>query len=119
MVTGNLHLEVHNYLNSDRYSSSHRTGDRECPMRDVGNIKLDSQRQTREDPMSLFVQTREVRREEKYERVQQLMILMDEIRKEEIERKARKQVKKKMKHSKQNREEDRKSDKKHSKKSKS
>ena len=96
-----------------------RTGDRECPMRDTGNIKLDSQRQTREDPMSLFVQTREVRREEKYERVQQLMILMDEIRKEEIERKARKQEKKKIKHAKRGRDDDRKGDKKHSKKSKS
>jgi retinitis pigmentosa 9 protein len=30
----------------------HRTGDRECPLLESGNLLIDAQRQAREDPMA-------------------------------------------------------------------
>lgn len=66
-------------------------------MRQSGNLAVERQRQSREDPMSRFVSEREQRREEKYARVEQLMLLVDEIRAEEAERKRRKEEKKALK----------------------
>jgi retinitis pigmentosa 9 protein len=75
----------------------HRTGDADCPLRDTGNVKLDAQRQAREDPMSKFVAKRVMEKEEKYERVAQLRALVEEIREEERERKRLKKMTKKEK----------------------
>lgn len=66
-------------------------------MRQSGNLAVERQRQSREDPMSRFVSEREQRREEKYARVEQLMLLVDEIRVEEAERKRHKEEKKALK----------------------
>ena len=73
----------------------HRTGDRECPLRDLGNIVLDAQRQAREDPMSAMIarNSRDQARIEKYERAAQLLTLVEEIREEERRRKERKKRK--------------------------
>lgn len=71
-------------------SSKHatcRTGDRECPMWESGNLAIESQRRTREDPMAEYAAQKDRDRLEKYERVQQLKLLVEEIRSEERERK--------------------------------
>jgi retinitis pigmentosa 9 protein len=78
----------------------HRTNDRECPLQKQGNILLDSERQAREDPMSRFVAKKLKDRQEKYERVEQLKILVEEIRREEAERKRKKKHKEEKKKSK-------------------
>ena len=65
----------------------HRTGDIECPMRNQ-NVVLDAERQAREDPMSAFIVVKEGDRRKKYERVEYLMQVLEEIRSEERERKA-------------------------------
>lgn len=80
-----------------------RTGDRECPMSKSGNDRIDSQRQVREDPMSRFVSKESKRRQEKYEWVEQLKVLMEQIRQEEKERKLKKELKKKKKSKKRKR----------------
>jgi retinitis pigmentosa 9 protein len=89
-----------------------RTGDRECPMRESGNKRIETIRQTIEDPMSFFVESKQQERQEKYARVEQLKVtsigfiahihvviidnaahvqaLMVEIRAEEAARKKRK-----------------------------
>eukprot|EP01038_Epipyxis_sp_PR26KG_P009118 gene9118-12299_t len=72
----------------------HRTNDRECPMRISGNIRLDSERQEREDPMSSFVLQKMQARNEKYARVEELKALLDTIREEEKARKIKKKNKK-------------------------
>ena len=51
-----------------------------------GNDRIDSQRQVREDPMSRFVSKESKRRQEKYEWVEQLKVLMEQIRQEELAR---------------------------------
>eukprot|EP01039_Chlorochromonas_danica_P011154 gene11154-12433_t len=68
----------------------HRTGDAECPLRLSGNLSLESRRVTREDPMIAFVSERERNRRLKYERVEQLKLLVEEVREEERQRKRRK-----------------------------
>lgn len=75
----------------------HRTNDRECPLYQNGNVIIDSERQAREDPMCSFVAKKVVERKEKYERVRQLMLIMEEIRAEEKERKANKKRRKEKK----------------------
>jgi retinitis pigmentosa 9 protein len=81
----------------------HRTGDRECPLRELGNILLDAQRQVKEDPMSSMIaeNDREQERLEKYERAAQLLELVKEIRDEE---KARKEKKKRKRDRRENKE---------------
>lgn len=74
-----------------------RTGDRECPMRDCGNLAIESQRRTREDPMSEYMSQTDRDRMAKYERVEQLRLLVEEIRAEERERKRRKEERKAVK----------------------
>ena len=58
----------------------------ECPLAKQGNLVLDSERQAREDPMSIFVAKKAKERQEKYERGEQLKLIVDEIRSEEAER---------------------------------
>jgi hypothetical protein len=56
-----------------------RTGDRECPMSKSGNKRIETIRQTIEDPMSYFVETKQQERAEKYARVEQLKVMMIEL----------------------------------------
>lgn len=51
-----------------------RSGDRECPMRVSGNRMAETIRQTIEDPMSFFVESKLQQREEKYARVDHLKV---------------------------------------------
>jgi retinitis pigmentosa 9 protein len=90
----------------------HRTGDRECPLANQGNFLLDTERQAREDPMAKFVASRSKEREEKYARVEELKLIVEQIRKEERDRKKRKSDKRDLKRSKKTH----KSDKSHKKK---
>ena len=53
-----------------------RTGDRECPMRESGNKRIETIRQTIEDPMSLFVESKQQARIEKYARVEHLKVIV-------------------------------------------
>jgi hypothetical protein len=62
-------------------------------MRLSGNLQLDSERRSREDPMTNY-STSSRKRDLKYERVEFLKSLVDEIRKEEILRKEKKLNKK-------------------------
>ncbi len=66
-------------------------------MRLSGNVNIDKERQIREDPMARFVSSKQREREEKYERVELLKRLVDEIREEERERKRRKEEKRLLK----------------------
>lgn len=75
----------------------HRTNDRECPLYKQGNVVLDSERQAREDPMSAFVANKLKLRQEKYERLEKLRELVEEIRREESARKKMKREAKKSK----------------------
>lgn len=72
----------------------HRTNDKECPLAQRGNLLLDSERQAREDPMSVFVANKIKLREEKYSRANYLKQIMEEIRKEETEKKRKRELKK-------------------------
>jgi len=74
-----------------------RTGDKECPLKDAGNLNLEPERLSREDPMSKFTATAQQRRLEKYKRVELMKELLIEIRVEEKERKEKKRQKKEMK----------------------
>ena len=86
-----------------------RTGDRECPMYHSGNVALDVQRRSREDPMSTFVQTtNDPERQEKLQRVAYLKQLLEEIREEERERKRKKMEKRDRKESKKSHHKDKK-----------
>lgn len=75
----------------------HRSGDRECPLTQRGNFLLDSERQAREDPMSHFVATKLRERELKYERVEYLKAIVEEIRREERDKHDKKKKRKKNK----------------------
>lgn len=75
----------------------HRSGDRECPMRDSGNLNVEMQRRFREDPMAQVLTAKQQLRKEKYERVEYLKRLVDEIRSEERERKRQKSERKELK----------------------
>ena len=79
----------------------HRTNDKECPLAKQGNLLLDSERQAREDPMSVFVANKIKLREEKYARANYLKQIMDDIRKEQIEKKRKRELKKEKKKLKQ------------------
>eukprot|EP01041_Mallomonas_annulata_P000416 gene416-752_t len=81
----------------------HRANDRECPLLLQGNVVLDSERQAREDPMCTFVARKAEERREKYERVKQLMVIMEEIRMEERERLRKKKKKNEKKEKKRKR----------------
>lgn len=83
----------------------HRTNDRECPLNQQGNIVIDAERQSREDPMSSFVTGRRTEREEKYARVEELKRVMDGIREEERERKRMKKARKEARKEKRKRKE--------------
>ena len=76
----------------------------ECPLAKQGNLVLDSERQAREDPMSIFVAKKAKERQEKYERVEQLKLIVDEIRSEEAERKSNKKRKRDKKDKKEKKE---------------
>jgi hypothetical protein len=71
-----------------------RSGDRECPLRVLGNLDIENERLNREDPMNLYVGAFDHELEEKYKRVERLKELLEEVREEERERKRRKQEKK-------------------------
>lgn len=73
----------------------HRTGDRDCPLTKQGNFLLDAERQAREDPMSVFVAKKMKERQLKYERVEQLKLIVEDIRRDESLRKKRKRELKK------------------------
>lgn len=75
----------------------HRSGDRECPMRESGSINVEMQRRFREDPMAQTLTAKQHKRKEKYERVDYLKQLVEEIRVEERERKRHKSEKKELK----------------------
>lgn len=66
---------------------------------------MERERIEREDPMRRLVDDRALRRQEKYARVEQLMLLVDEIRAEEAERKRLKDQRRHLK--KQNKEAER------------
>jgi uncharacterized Zn finger protein len=66
-------------------------------MRDSGNIAIESQRRSREDPMTEYMNKNDRDRLEKYERVEQLKLLVEEIRAEERDRKRRKEERKQAK----------------------
>ncbi len=66
-------------------------------MRDSGNLAIESQRRQREDPMSEYMSQADRDRIEKYERVEQLRLLVEEIRAEERERKRKKAERKEAK----------------------
>jgi hypothetical protein len=75
----------------------HRTGDRECPLAQAGNLVLDAERQAREDPMSSFVSKKVVKQSMKEARRRQLERLMTEIRKEKKAKKKKHKDKKRKK----------------------
>jgi len=75
----------------------HRTGDRECPLRISGNLIVESERRSREDPMNNFGNAKEKQRAEKYKRVALMKELLEEIRIEENERKKMKKERKEKK----------------------
>lgn len=64
----------------------HRTGDKECSMANAH----EPERLWREDPMQAAVAAKQEARRRKYERVDELKHLVEEIRQEERERKERK-----------------------------
>ncbi len=68
-------------------------------MWESGNLAIESQRRTREDPMADYAAQKDRDRLEKYERVEQLKILVEEIRAEERERKRLKHERKESRHS--------------------
>ena len=74
-----------------------RTGDRECPLRSLGNLKVENERLSREDPMNTYVQEFDLEMEVKLQRVERLKQLLEEVREEEKERKRRKREKKEKK----------------------
>jgi retinitis pigmentosa 9 protein len=87
----------------------HRTGDRECPMAQSGNLLLDAERQAREDPMAGYVGTQVDTKEQSQMRVKDLQALMANIRNEQKEKKAaKKQHKKKDKKKKDKKKKDKK-----------
>ena len=73
----------------------HRTGDRECPLAQAGNMQLDAERQAREDPMAAFVGQKLIKEEIKYTRVNELQRLMSEIREEQKSKKKKDKKRKK------------------------
>jgi retinitis pigmentosa 9 protein len=70
----------------------HRTGDRECPLTKVGNVILDTERKGREDPMSDFVAKQSKKRE-----LEEIKLLVEQIRQEEKEKDRKNKKRKKHK----------------------
>ena len=69
----------------------HRTGDRECPLNQTGNVDLEASRIAREDPMALALAKRP--REES----SSLRALVADVRRDERKRKKRRKKEKKRK----------------------
>ena len=62
----------------------HRTGDRECPLNQTGNVDLEASRIAREDPMALALAQKRPREE-----ASSLRALVEDLRRDERERKKR------------------------------
>ena len=69
----------------------HRTGDRECPLNQTGNVDLEASRIAREDPMAMALAKRP--REE----ASSLRALVEDVRRDERKRKKRRKKEKKKK----------------------
>jgi len=59
----------------------HRTGDKECPLAQAGNVKAESERQAREDPMSIYLQEKKDKEEQKEEKKKQKIERLDHLKK--------------------------------------
>ena len=80
----------------------HRTGSKECPYFEIGNLEAEAERQIREDPMALKVAVSKNR--EKEEKLNELSELLRTVEQEERERKEKKKNKKKKKKKKKKKE---------------
>jgi retinitis pigmentosa 9 protein len=80
----------------------HRTGDRECPYALSGNLKIESERQKREDPMAAFLSEQNdqelqklKKQEDKMERLKQLQELLAKAERRHMKKKLKRKIKKK------------------------
>ena len=68
----------------------HRTGDRECPLNQTGNVDLEASRIAREDPMAMALANKRPR-----EDASSLRALVEDVRRDERKRKKRRKKEKK------------------------